>query len=64
MFRQSHTGVLHPHAKVPFTHSEKTVKEEYRAGDGKEKDECSLECLTFDVKAGHPNNDSSRGLVK
>lgn len=64
MFRQSDTGVLHPHAEVPFTHPEKTVKEGGRAGDGKEKDECSLECLTFDVKAGHPNNDSSRGLVK
>lgn len=64
MFRQGDTGVLHPRAKVPFTPPEKTVKEGGRAGDGKEKVECNLECLTFDVKAGHPNNDSSRGLVK
>lgn len=35
-----------------------------RARDGEEKDERNLECLAFDVKAGHPNNYSSRGLVK
>lgn len=43
VFSKGYIGVLHSHAKVPFTHLEKTVEEDDRAGNAEEKDGYNLE---------------------